>query len=83
MDYCTQATSDLEDLDKERKQEFKTYEMEKEHLRREKLKQLDEEDRAAKEKEFQELREKHMKHAKVNHPVSLWTFERMTSGRAV
>jgi hypothetical protein len=60
----------LEDLDKERRDEFKTYEMEKEHLRREKLKALDENARATKEKEFQEMRDKHKKHAKVNHPVS-------------
>ncbi|ELT97554.1 hypothetical protein CAPTEDRAFT_183512 [Capitella teleta] len=70
-----QATTDLEDLDKERRSDFKTYEMEKEHLQKEELKALDEQARAAKEKELHDKKEKHKKHAKVNHPGNMEQLE--------
>lgn len=65
------ATKDLENFDKERHDEFKRYEMMKEHDRREHLKTLDEEERKKEEEHYEEMRKKHADHPKVNHPVSL------------
>lgn len=64
-----QATKDLENYDAERHEEFKRYEMLKEHERREYLKGLDQEKREQEEKRLQELKEKHRQHPKVNAPV--------------
>ena len=63
------ATKDLENYDAERHEEFKRYEMLKEHERREYLKGLDQEKREKEEKRMQELKEKHRQHPKVNAPV--------------
>ena len=65
-----QATNDLEDIDKERRGEFKTYEMEKEHLRREKLHAMDERHKREEEERYRELQKKHKDHPKLHHPVS-------------
>ena len=65
-----QATNDLEEIDKKRKEEFKEYEMTKEHLRRERLKKLNEAERANEQKEFDEMQKKHKDHPKLHHPVS-------------
>ncbi len=59
----------MEAIDKERKEEFKKYEMEKEYLRKEKLKNLDETARKAEEEKYEELKAKHKKHPKLHHPV--------------
>ncbi|XP_074873856.1 nucleobindin-1 [Carettochelys insculpta] len=64
------ATKDLENYDAAHHEEFKRYEMLKEHERREYLKSLDEEKRRAEEARFQELRQKHKEHPKVNIPGS-------------
>ncbi|XP_028588452.2 nucleobindin-2 isoform X1 [Podarcis muralis] len=64
------ATSDLENYDKTRHEEFKKYEMMKEHERREYLKTLDEEKRRQEEAKYEELKKKHSNHPKVNHPGS-------------
>ncbi|XP_020658605.2 nucleobindin-2 [Pogona vitticeps] len=64
------ATSDLENYDKARHEEFKKYEMMKEHERREYLKTLDEEKRHQEESKFEEMKKKHSNHPKVNHPGS-------------
>ncbi|KAK7170633.1 hypothetical protein R3I94_000736 [Phoxinus phoxinus] len=64
------ATNDLENYDKERHEEFKKYEMMKEHERREHLKTLDEEDRRKEEEHYEEMKKKHADHPKVNHPGS-------------
>lgn len=64
-----QATKDLENYDAERHEEFKRYEMLKEHERREYLKGLDQEKREKEEKRMEELKEKHRQHPKVNAPV--------------
>lgn len=64
------ATKDLENYDKERHEEFKRYEMMKEHDRREHLKTLGEEERKREEEHYEEMRKKHADHPKVNHPVS-------------
>uniref|UniRef100_A0A8B9QDG1 Nucleobindin 2 n=1 Tax=Apteryx owenii TaxID=8824 RepID=A0A8B9QDG1_APTOW len=64
------ATSDLENYDKTRHEEFKKYEMMKEHERREYLKTLDEEKRHREESKFEEMKKKHGDHPKVHHPGS-------------
>uniref|UniRef100_A0A6Q2WVL5 NUCB1-like N-terminal domain-containing protein n=1 Tax=Esox lucius TaxID=8010 RepID=A0A6Q2WVL5_ESOLU len=65
------ATKDLENYDAERHEEFKRYEMLKEHERREYLKGLDQEKREKEERRMEELKEKHRKHPKVNAPGSV------------
>ncbi|XP_075423827.1 nucleobindin-2 isoform X2 [Ascaphus truei] len=64
------ATNDLENYDKDRHDEFKRYEMMKEHERREYLKSLDDEKRKEEEANYEEMRKKHREHPKVNHPGS-------------
>uniref|UniRef100_A0A3Q0TAJ9 Nucleobindin 2 n=1 Tax=Amphilophus citrinellus TaxID=61819 RepID=A0A3Q0TAJ9_AMPCI len=64
------ATNDLENFDKERHDEFKRYEMMKEHERRERLRNLSEEDRKREEQHYEEMKQKHANHPKVNHPGS-------------
>lgn len=64
------ATTDLEHYDKTRHEEFKKYEMMKEHERREYLKTLNEEKRKEEEAKFEEMKRKHEDHPKVNHPGS-------------
>uniref|UniRef100_A0AAY4CJC9 NUCB1-like N-terminal domain-containing protein n=1 Tax=Denticeps clupeoides TaxID=299321 RepID=A0AAY4CJC9_9TELE len=61
--------TDLENFDKERHEEFKRYEMMKEHERREHLRTLDEEGRRREEQHYEEMKRKHADHPKVNHPV--------------
>ncbi|CAL8266159.1 unnamed protein product [Gadus morhua 'NCC'] len=65
------ATKDLENYDAERHEEFKRYEMLKEHERREYLRGLDQEKREAEEKRMEELKDKHRHHPKVNVPGSV------------
>lgn len=65
------ATNDLENFDKERHEEFKKYEMLKEHDRQEHLKTLDDEGRKKEEEHYEEMKKKHADHPKVNHPVGL------------
>ena len=69
LNIALQATSDLEHYDKARHEEFKKYEMMKEHERREYLKTLSEEKRKEEESKFAEMKKKHENHPKVNHPV--------------
>ncbi|XP_041852677.1 nucleobindin-2-like isoform X1 [Melanotaenia boesemani] len=64
------ATKDLENFDKERHDEFKRYEMMKEHERRMRLKNMKEEDRKKEEQHYEEMKKKHADHPKVNHPGS-------------
>uniref|UniRef100_A0AAX7T8K8 EF-hand domain-containing protein n=1 Tax=Astatotilapia calliptera TaxID=8154 RepID=A0AAX7T8K8_ASTCA len=64
------ATNDLENFDKDRHDEFKQYEMMKEHERRQRLKNLNEEDRKKEEEHYEEMKKKHASHPKVNHPGS-------------
>ncbi|XP_053121060.1 nucleobindin-1 [Hemicordylus capensis] len=64
------ATKDLENYDAAYHEEFKRYEMMKEHERREYLKSLDEEKRREEEARFEELKKKHKEHPKVNVPGS-------------
>ncbi|XP_041794644.1 nucleobindin-2-like isoform X1 [Chelmon rostratus] len=64
------ATKDLENFDKGSHDEFKRYEMMKEHERRERLKSMNEEDRMKEEQHYEEMKKKHADHPKVNHPGS-------------
>ncbi|XP_061750488.1 nucleobindin-2-like [Nerophis ophidion] len=64
------ATQDLENYDKERHDEFKRYEMLKEHERREKLKSMTEEERKKEEQHHEDMKKKHADHDKINHPGS-------------
>lgn len=45
--------------------------MEKEHERREHLKELPEEERKKEEQKYDELKKKHKDHPKLHHPVRL------------
>nr|CAG4644201.1 EOG090X0B17 [Lepidurus arcticus] len=65
-----QTTRDLEAADKQRKEEFKQYEMQKEFEHNEKLKLLDEEKKKAEEKAWEESQNKHKQHPKLHHPGS-------------
>ncbi|XP_051916524.1 nucleobindin-2-like isoform X3 [Hippocampus zosterae] len=64
------ATKDLVQFDKQHHEEFKRYEMMKEHKRREKLKAMSEEARKKEEQHHEEMKKKYANHAKVNHPGS-------------
>nr|CAG4640271.1 EOG090X0B17 [Daphnia pulex]SVE85055.1 EOG090X0B17 [Daphnia pulex] len=65
-----QTSKDLEEADKQRKEEFKEYEMQKEFEHQNKLKGLDEEKRKTEEKEWEEAQAKHKQHPKMHHPGS-------------
>ncbi|TSQ23987.1 Nucleobindin-1 [Bagarius yarrelli] len=67
----TFEAKDLELLIATRHEEFKRYEMLKEHERREYLKSLDQEKREREEKRMEEMKEKHRQHPKVNAPGSV------------
>ena len=60
----------MEEHDKKRRDDFKKYELDKEHKRRVELKKLDEKQRKKKEEEHKEEVEKHHKHPKMHEPVS-------------
>lgn len=69
------ATNDLEKLDKERKQDFKTYELEKEWQFQERLKMMNETEKQEAIKLRQQLKEKHDNHPKVHEPGKMQQFE--------
>ena len=60
----------LADIDKQREEEFRRYEMQMEHRRREKLKEMDSEHRAKAQKEFEEAQKKMREHESLRHPAS-------------
>ncbi|XP_066278619.1 nucleobindin-2-like isoform X1 [Branchiostoma lanceolatum] len=64
------VVQDLENYDQKRHLEFKRYEMVKEHQRREKLNQLNEEERKKEQERYEEMQRKHKDHPKMNHPGS-------------
>ncbi|XP_035218489.1 nucleobindin-2-like isoform X2 [Stegodyphus dumicola] len=64
------ATKDLEEIDRQRREEFKKYELEKEAKYRESLRNMTEEQRKETEKHHQEMIQKHKDHPKVHHPGS-------------
>lgn len=65
-----QATQDLEVLDKERKKNFKEYELEKEYLHKKKMDGLDDTHKKEEEHKWDEQKKKHADHPKLHHPVS-------------
>jgi len=65
------ASKDLDELDKQREQQFKEYEMGKEYERRAKLAQMNEDERKRLEAQHQEAMEKKKHHPKVNHTGSV------------
>jgi len=65
-----EATRDLEEQDRVRKEEFKRYEMEKEHRKREELAKLNEEDRKKEQERQDQMEKKHEDHEKIHHPGS-------------
>ena len=68
--FLPQQQRILADLDKERHEEFRRYEMQMEHRRREKLKQMDEEHRAAAERQHEEMQHRLREHERLKHPAS-------------
>lgn len=65
------TTRDLEEADKNRRGEFKRYEMEKRHERESRLKEMqDEGARKVQEDEYRQMKEKHKKHEKPHHPMT-------------
>merc|ERR1719244_557418 len=56
-----EATRDLEEQDRVRKEEFKRYEMEKEHRKREELAKLNEEDRKKEQERQDRVRKEEFK----------------------
>jgi len=65
------TTKDLEEADKNRRDEFKKYEMEKRHERESRLKEAKDADaRKAQEDEFRQMQEKHKKHERPHHPMT-------------
>lgn len=69
------ATNDLEKLDKERREDYKTYEMEKEWQFQERLKMMNETEKQEAIKLRQQLKEKHDDHPKVHEPGTKQQFE--------
>lgn len=59
----------MDELDKKRKEEFKEYEMQKEHERKEYIKTLPEEEKKKAEEKHVEMEKKHQDHPKLHHPV--------------
>uniref|UniRef100_H3CBP9 Nucleobindin 2 n=1 Tax=Tetraodon nigroviridis TaxID=99883 RepID=H3CBP9_TETNG len=60
----------VEQLDESRRQEYKRYQMMKEHERREYLRALSQEQRQQEEERRQEARRKQADHPRINHPGS-------------
>ncbi|XP_011605346.2 nucleobindin-2-like isoform X1 [Takifugu rubripes] len=60
----------LEQVDESQREEFKKYQMMKEHKRRAYIKSLTEEERKKEEKRYQEIQQKRANHPKINHPGS-------------
>uniref|UniRef100_H2YER3 NUCB1-like N-terminal domain-containing protein n=1 Tax=Ciona savignyi TaxID=51511 RepID=H2YER3_CIOSA len=64
------ATSDLENYDRDRHEEFKKFEMRKEMQREEKLKKLDEQERIKAQEEYRKQQEEQAQKSKIHHPGS-------------
>merc|ERR1712241_1169738 len=65
------TTNDLEEADKQRRDDFKKYEMEKKFEKEERLKQIPDEEARQKEKtRLDEMEQKHKDHKKLNHPMT-------------
>lgn len=68
--FPIQTTEDLEKVDKQRRTDFKTYEMEKEFERQQELNAMDEEHRKQAEAKYNEEIKHHAQHPKLHHPGS-------------
>lgn len=68
--FYLKATKDLEEIDRQRREEFKKYELEKEATFRESLQNMTSEEKKKAEEHHKEMIEKHKDHPKVHHPVS-------------
>ena len=65
------TTNDLEEADKQRRDDFKKYEMEKKFEKEERLRHIsDEEARKKEEQRLAELEKKHKDHEKLKHPMT-------------
>merc|ERR1712226_1754076 len=65
------TTNDLEKADKDRREDFKKYEMEKKFEKEERLKHIPDEEARQKEKtRLDEMETKHKDHKKLNHPMT-------------
>jgi len=65
------TTQDLEKADRERRDDFKRYEMEKKFEEEERLKHIEDEAKRAEEKKrLDEAKAKHKDHGKVHHPMT-------------
>ena len=70
MYTCVQAQRKMEELDRVRKQDFKQQEMWEEHRRREKLKEMNEQQRLKAEDEFRKKHEELRRHERLPQPGS-------------
>ncbi|KAJ1524772.1 hypothetical protein ONE63_009649 [Megalurothrips usitatus] len=64
------TTKDLAEADKQRREEFKEYEMQKEFEKHEAMKKMNEDEKKTFETQNHDLEEKHKKHAPLHHPIS-------------
>ncbi|XP_054163759.1 LOW QUALITY PROTEIN: nucleobindin-2-like [Oppia nitens] len=71
------ATKDLEELDAKRRNDFKEYEMEKQLIYEENLKNMTSEERKETEKKHEEMEKRHKEHPKVHHPGSKQQLEQV------
>jgi len=66
-----QTTDDLEEADKQRREEFKKYEMEKKFEKEMRLNAInDTQERKVVQEEMEKLEAKHRQHEKLNHPMT-------------
>ena len=65
------TTNDLEEADKKRREDFKTYEMEKKFEKEERLRHIQDEEARGKERQkLEEMQNKHKQHEKLKHPMT-------------
>lgn len=68
--HCVQAQKRIEELDRVRKQDFKQQEMWEEHRRRQKLREMNEQQRLKAEDEYRKKHEELRKHERLPQPAS-------------
>jgi hypothetical protein len=64
------TVSDMDEIDRQRKEQFKQYEMEKKAQEDHRLAQMTPEEREKAEKELEEQKQRHNEHEKLKHPGS-------------
>lgn len=76
------TTDDLEEADRQRREEFKRYEMEKKFEEQERLRHIEkEDDRKKEEQRLNAVKTEHKKHEKLHHPMSKDQLEEVSGGR--